>query len=192
MLPCNMIRSPQPRPAPSPFPRILPLPPFSQTDPPISCLSLLSKSPNSTHPTQLDTTVPPQPLCYQSSPHAFRHTWGCSSVSTLQLQSPQCLRSQFSVQTRLAVTGLPRTPTKVLLSRLGFAGRDGQVCRIYLRDSTWEKPHRRQLIAFARIGACRGLVREMGSHHKKNAGICIPAGRSRRSSKPANLPRQRN
>src|SRR5690349_16137434 len=36
----------------------------------------------STHPTQLDTPVPSQPLCYQSHPHAFRHPWGCASVFT--------------------------------------------------------------------------------------------------------------
>ena len=77
-----MIRSRQPRPAISASPRTLPLSPFSYTDPPILRLSPLSTSPNSTHPAQLDTPVPPQPLCYQSYPHTFRHTWGCPSVST--------------------------------------------------------------------------------------------------------------
>ena len=190
-----MIRSRQPRPATSPSPRILPLSPFSYTHPPILRLSPLPISPNSTHPTQLDTPVPPQLLCYQSNPHAFRHTWGCASVHTLhlrQLQSPKCLSSQFAMHTRFVMTGLPRTPTKALLSRLGFAGRDGTVDCMYLRDSTREKPHSRQLIAFARIGACRGVVREMGSRHQNDASICIPAGCSRRSSKPANHARQRN
>src|SRR5690349_22687139 len=82
MLPCYMIRSRHPRPATSSSPRTLPLPPSSFTDPPTLCLSPLPASPNSTHPTQLDTPVPPQPLCYHSAPHAFRHTWGCPSVST--------------------------------------------------------------------------------------------------------------
>src|SRR5690349_19994721 len=82
MLPCNMIRSPQPRPATSPSLRTLPLSPFSHTYPPVLCLSPLPSSTNSTHPTQLDTPVPPQTLCFQSNPHAFRHTWGCPSVST--------------------------------------------------------------------------------------------------------------
>src|SRR5690242_17017002 len=49
-------------------------------------LSPLPASPNSTHPTQLDTLVPPQPLCFQSNPHAFRHTWGCPSVSTFHFE----------------------------------------------------------------------------------------------------------
>jgi hypothetical protein len=190
-----MLRSRQPRPATSPSPRTLPLPPFSHTDRPILCLSPLPTSPNSTHPTQLDTPVPSQPLCYQSYPHAFRHTWGCPSVLTLQLrqlQSQQCLRSQFPVNTRLAVTGLPRTPTKVLLSRLRFADRDGEVDRMCLGDSTREKPHRRQLIAFVRMGACRGAVREIGRHHQNDASICIPAGCSQRSGKPVNHARQRN
>src|SRR5690242_8927141 len=83
MLPCKMIRSRQPRPATSPSPRTLPPSPFPHTDPPALCLSPLPASPNSTHPSQLDTPVPLQPLCYQSNPHAFRHTWGCASVSTL-------------------------------------------------------------------------------------------------------------
>src|SRR5690242_6134970 len=82
MLPCTMIRSRQPHPATSPSPRTLPLPPFYCTYPPILCLSPLPSSPNSTHPTQLDTAVPPQPPCYQSNAHAFRHTWGWASVST--------------------------------------------------------------------------------------------------------------
>jgi len=125
-----MIRSRQPRPATSPSPRILPLSPLSHTDPPTLRLSPLPSSPNSTHPTQLDTPVPPQPLYSQSYPHAFRHTWGCPSVLTLQLRSPQCLSSQFPVHSMLAVTGLPRTPTKVLLSGLRFAGRDGTVDRM--------------------------------------------------------------
>ena len=68
----------------------LPLSPFSHTSPPILNLSPLPTSPNSTHPTQLDTPVPPQPLCFQSYPHAFRHTWGCASVSTshFELSTP--------------------------------------------------------------------------------------------------------
>src|SRR6185437_16181077 len=80
MLPCNMIRSPQPRPATSSSLRALPLSPFRCTHRPILCLSPLPTSPNSTHPSQLDTPVPSQPLCYQSHPHAFRHPWGCASV----------------------------------------------------------------------------------------------------------------
>jgi hypothetical protein len=86
-----MIRSPQPRPTTSSSPRTLPLPPFAHTDPPILRLSPLPNSPNSTHPTQLDTPVPPQPLCFQSNPHAFRHTWGCPSVSTFhsELSTPR-------------------------------------------------------------------------------------------------------
>ena len=83
MLSCNMIRS---RPATSPSPRILPLSPFSHTDPPNLCLSPLRASTNSTHPTQLDTPVPPQPPCFQSYPHTFRHTWGCASVSTFHFE----------------------------------------------------------------------------------------------------------
>src|SRR5690348_5010781 len=82
MLPCNMIQSRQPRPAISPSLRPLRLPPLSHSDPPFLYLSPLPTSPNSTHPTQLDTPVPPQPLCFQSYPHTFRHTWGCPSVST--------------------------------------------------------------------------------------------------------------
>jgi hypothetical protein len=77
-----MIRSRLPRPATSPSPRRLPLSPFSHTSRPTLCASPLPASPNSTHPTQLDTPVSPQPLCYQSNAHTFRHTWGCPSVST--------------------------------------------------------------------------------------------------------------
>src|SRR5690348_16295132 len=80
-----MIRSRQPRPATSPFPRTLPLSPFYCTYPPLLRLSPLPTSPNSTHPIQLDTPVPPQPLCFQSHPRTIRHTWGCPSVSTFQL-----------------------------------------------------------------------------------------------------------
>src|SRR5689334_18567550 len=86
MLPSNMIQTRQPRPTISPFPRTLPLSPFSYTHPPILCLSPLPASPNSTHPTQLDTPVPPQTLWFQSNPHAFRHTWGCASVSTFHFE----------------------------------------------------------------------------------------------------------
>src|SRR5690242_7767578 len=106
MLPCNMIQSRQPRPAISPSLRPLRLPPLSHSDPPFLYLSPLPTSPNSTHPTQLDTPVPPQPLCYQSYPHAFRHTWGCPSVSTSHfgLSTPRrsfraCLH-QFRYQCR--------------------------------------------------------------------------------------------
>src|SRR5690242_17025022 len=86
MLPCNMIRSRQPRPAISPTKRTLPLSSFSHTDPPILCPSPLPSSPNSTHPTQLDTPAPPQPLCYQSNPRTFRHTWGWASVFTFNFE----------------------------------------------------------------------------------------------------------
>jgi hypothetical protein len=88
MLPCNMIRSPQPRPATSSSRRRLPLAPFHCTYRPMLCLSPLPTSPNSTHPSQLDTPVPPQPLCYQSHPHAFRHTWGVPQCSLSILNSP--------------------------------------------------------------------------------------------------------
>ena len=81
-----MIQSCQPRPASSPSLQRLPLSLFSHTCPPILSLSPLPTSPNSTHPTQLDTPVPPQPLCYQSYPHTFRHTWGCPSVSTFHFE----------------------------------------------------------------------------------------------------------
>ena len=81
-----MIQSRQPRPAISPSLRPLRLPPLSHSDPPFLYLSPLPTSPNSTHPTQLDTPVPPQPLCFQSYPHAFRHTWGCASVSTFHFE----------------------------------------------------------------------------------------------------------
>src|SRR5690349_13966762 len=64
----------------------LPLAPFSHTYPPTPCLSPLPTSPNSTHPTQLDTPAPPQPLCYQSNPHTFRHTWGWASVFTFNFE----------------------------------------------------------------------------------------------------------
>ena len=82
MLPCNMIRSRQPRSGASSSPRTVPLSSFSHTCRSTLRLSPLSTSPNSTHPTQLDTPVPPQPFCFQSYPHAFRHTWGYPSVST--------------------------------------------------------------------------------------------------------------
>jgi hypothetical protein len=90
MLLCSVIRSPQPRSATSSSRRCLPLSPFYYTHRPILCLSLLPTSPNSTHPSQLDTPVPSQLLCYQSHPHAFRHTWGCASVFT----------SDFALSTR--------------------------------------------------------------------------------------------
>jgi hypothetical protein len=88
-----MIRSRQPRPAISLSSRIIPLSPFSHTYPPIFCLPSLPTSPNSTHPTQLDTPVPPQPLCYQPNPHAFRHTWRCPSVSTFHFELSTLNRS---------------------------------------------------------------------------------------------------
>src|SRR5579864_5849551 len=90
MLPCNMIRSRQPRPATSSSLGRLPLSPFYCTYWPILCLSPLPTSPFSTHPSQLDTPVPSQPLCYQSHPHAFRHTGGCASVFTsdFELSTP--------------------------------------------------------------------------------------------------------
>jgi|SRR5690348_10701249 hypothetical protein len=75
-----MIQSPQTRPATSPSRQRLPLSTFSRTGlaVPFSRLPL----PNSPNSTQLDTPVPPQPPCFQSHPHTFRHTWGCPSVST--------------------------------------------------------------------------------------------------------------
>jgi hypothetical protein len=93
MLPCNMIRSRQPRPATSSSLRRLPLAPLYCTYRPILCLSPLPTSPNSTHPPQLDTPVPSQPPCYQSHPHAFRHTWGCASVSTFNFELSTLNRS---------------------------------------------------------------------------------------------------
>src|SRR5579859_7475158 len=94
MLPCNMIRSRQPRPATSSSLRRLPPPPFYYTYPPILCVSPLpTSSPNSTHPSQLDTPVPSQLLCYQSHPHAFRHTWGSASVSTSDFEFSSLTRS---------------------------------------------------------------------------------------------------
>jgi hypothetical protein len=50
MLPCNMIRNPQPRPATSCSPRPLALSPLTYTYPPILCLSPLTASLNSTRP----------------------------------------------------------------------------------------------------------------------------------------------
>jgi hypothetical protein len=88
MLPCNMIRSRQPRSATSSSLGRLPLSPFYYTHRPIPRLSPLPTSPNSTHPSQLDTPVPSQLLCYHSYPHAFRHTWGCASVSTFDFELP--------------------------------------------------------------------------------------------------------
>jgi hypothetical protein len=93
MLPCSVIRSPQPRPATSSSRRRLPLSPFSYTYPPIPCLSPLPTFPFSTHPSQLDTPVPSQPLCYQSHPHAFRHTGGCASVSAFDFELSTPYRS---------------------------------------------------------------------------------------------------
>jgi hypothetical protein len=93
MLPSNMIRSPQLHPATSSSRRRLPLAPSHYTHRPILCVSPLPTSPNSTHPSQLDTPVPSQPLCYQSHPHAFRHTWGCASVSTSDFELSTLNRS---------------------------------------------------------------------------------------------------
>jgi len=81
-----MIRSRLPRPATSSSLRRLPPSPFHCTYQPILCLSPLLTSPNSTHPSQLDTPVPSQPLCFQSYPHVFRHTWGRASVSTFNFE----------------------------------------------------------------------------------------------------------
>src|SRR5690348_15147006 len=68
----------------------LPLSPFHDTHSPILPSPLVtSQSPLpsfSTHSSQLDTPVPPQPLCYQSNAHAFRHTWGCASVFTFHFE----------------------------------------------------------------------------------------------------------
>src|SRR5579859_1499527 len=93
MLPCNMIQSRQPRPAPSSSPRRFPLPPFHYTYRPILCPSPLPTSPNSTHPSQLDTPVSSQPLCYQSHPHAFCHTWGRAAVFTFNFELSALNRS---------------------------------------------------------------------------------------------------
>jgi hypothetical protein len=83
-----MIRSRQPRPATSSSLRRLPLSPFYYTHRPSLSISPLPTSPNSTHPSQLDTPVPSQLLCYQSHPHAFRHTGGCASVSAFNFELP--------------------------------------------------------------------------------------------------------
>src|SRR6185437_4510428 len=93
MLPCNMILSRQPRPATSSSLRRRLLPPLHCAYRPILCLSPLPTSTNSTHPSQLDTPVPSQPLCYQSHPHAFRHTWGCASVFTSDFELSALNRS---------------------------------------------------------------------------------------------------
>jgi hypothetical protein len=93
MLPCNMIRSPQSGPATSSSLRRLPLPPFYCAYLPILCLSPHPTCPFSTHPSQLDTPVPSQPLCYQSHPHAFRHTGGCASVSASDFELSTAYRS---------------------------------------------------------------------------------------------------
>src|SRR5690348_11324232 len=78
---------------PSALPPInLPLSPFHDTFSPI-LLSPLPTSPNSTRPSQLDTPVPPQPLCFQSYPHAFRHTWGWASVSAFHFELSTLNRS---------------------------------------------------------------------------------------------------
>jgi hypothetical protein len=47
---------------------------------------LTTLAPFSTHPSQLDTPVPSQPLCYQSYPHAFRHTGACAPVSAFDFE----------------------------------------------------------------------------------------------------------
>ena len=88
-----MIQSRQPRPATSPFLRNLPLSPFYCTYRPNLCLSPLPTSTNSTHPSQLDTPAPSQLLCYQSHPHAFRHTWECAPVSTSHFERSTWNRS---------------------------------------------------------------------------------------------------
>jgi hypothetical protein len=93
MLPCSVIRSPQSGPATSSSLRRLPLSPFYYTYRTILCLSPLPTSPFSTHPSQLDTPVSSQPLCYQSHPHAFRHTWGCASVFTFDFELSTLNRS---------------------------------------------------------------------------------------------------
>ena len=86
-----MIQSPQTRPATSPSRQRLPLSTFSRTGlaVPFSRLPL----PNSPNSTQLDTPVPPQPPCFQSHPHTFRHTWGCPSVSTFHFELSTLNRS---------------------------------------------------------------------------------------------------
>src|SRR6185437_4698810 len=52
----------------------------------------------STHPSQLDTAVPSQPLCSQSHPHVFRHTGGCVSVFTSDFELSTPYRSFRSVR----------------------------------------------------------------------------------------------
>src|SRR5579859_1022806 len=68
----------------SPFPVIRTFFRLTPTPPPSPLRSF------STHPSPLDTLAPPQPLCGQSHPHAFRHTWGCASVFTsdFELSTP--------------------------------------------------------------------------------------------------------
>src|SRR5690349_21159046 len=74
-----------------------PLSPFHDIYSPILLSSLTTThSPlpcNSTRPSQLDTPVPPQPLCFQSYPHAFRHTWGWASVSAFHFELSTLNRS---------------------------------------------------------------------------------------------------
>jgi len=63
-------------------------------------------APFSTHPSQLDTPVPLQPLCYQSHPHAFRHPWGCASVFTSDFELSTRYRSFRSVRINIIPNAL--------------------------------------------------------------------------------------
>src|SRR5690242_3718578 len=189
MLPCNMIRSPQPRPTTSPSPRILPLPPFSHTDPPTLRLSPLPTPPNSTHPTQLDTPVPLQPLCYQSHPHSFRHTWGCPSVFTFhsELSAPrrpsrkcphQCPHQRHSASLRRPLFSYSYTlhcTYQNAISPLFFSLRT--LCR---KHPGWAYPFAFSVGAHrsALPGGARGLVYTLVGSFAVNNHDSVPASRS--------------